>query len=250
MSKAHRLKTRKTGAVRKTLPLNFLLGCSEADLSNFELARLAEVADLRRELHAILDSVVDAMSQAALAGWFKAQDRNSLRAALENDETALEWANRAIREGQRSEEELIPRTSLPPGAAHLAAAMRYQKRNVEEGKCAVCPKPLDPRSHRYCTKHLEAARLRYLSKQQRLEPGMIAWLYGADESEGRLRHPRQKMRRVSKAGKELLERVAKELGMSVAHVRQVALGDRQSEVVLRTLFTEFEKLPHSEKFLL
>jgi hypothetical protein len=73
--KEHRLKSRKSKAVTKSLPLNFLLGCSQGDLGAFELARLGEVAVLRKELHLILDRITDQMSQAALASWFKAQDR-------------------------------------------------------------------------------------------------------------------------------------------------------------------------------
>ena len=53
MSKAHRLKTRKPKALTESfVPLHFLVGCSDHSLGEFELARLAEVADLRRELHA------------------------------------------------------------------------------------------------------------------------------------------------------------------------------------------------------
>lgn len=87
------------------MPLNFLLGCSQDSLGNFELARLAEVADLRKELHLILERVIDAMSQAALASRFEARDRNSLKHAIENEESPKEWAARMIRDGQRSEEE-------------------------------------------------------------------------------------------------------------------------------------------------
>ena len=43
----------------KPLPLNFLLACGQKDLDNFELTRLAEVADLRKELHAVLDRIID-----------------------------------------------------------------------------------------------------------------------------------------------------------------------------------------------
>lgn len=101
MTKAHHLKTRKPGSVTKALPLNFLLGCSEGALAEFELARLAEVADLRKELHATMGRVIDAMSQAALASWFKTQDRNSLKHGIENEESPEEWAHRMIRDGQR-----------------------------------------------------------------------------------------------------------------------------------------------------
>jgi hypothetical protein len=161
MTKAHRLKTRKHG-VPASLPLNFLLGCGVHDLDNLELARLAEVADLRKELHAVLDRVIDAMSQAALAAWFKAQDRQALKHAIENEESAMEWAQRVIREQgkDRSAEALLPLAALEPGAAHLAAAMRYQERNIANGRCQNCPQPLDRNSVRYCTKHLVAARAR------------------------------------------------------------------------------------------
>jgi hypothetical protein len=126
------LKVRKSKAMYKPLPLNFLLGCTENALANFELARLTEVADLRKELHLILDRLLDQMSQAAIAGWFRQSDRNAIKYAIENEETPLQIAARMIRDGQRSDEELIPIPSLPPGAAHLAASMRYQERNIAE----------------------------------------------------------------------------------------------------------------------
>ena len=251
MTKAHRLKTRKPGAATKALPLNFLLGCSQGELGNFELARMADVADLRKELHAILDRVIDAMSQAALASWFKAQDRNSLKHAIEHEESPLEWASRMIRDGQRSGEELLPLPSLPPGAAHRAAAMLYQQRNIAEGKCQNCPEPLDPRSHRYCTKHLAMQRNKYTPKRKRIEPGTVAWLYGEslEPGDGRSspRKEHQKMRRIAPEGKALLQRVAKELGITYEHVRCVALGDRHSERISDAISKEFEALRLSEK---
>ncbi len=147
--------------------LNFLLGASDKDLSSFELARLSEVANLRSDLHAILDKLIDQMSAAAVAGWFRQTTREKVKKALEALENPEErineverWAKEKIRNGQRSDEELIPRTSLPPGAAHLAAALRYAARNIEEGKCSICPKPLDRNSVRYCEKHLTIMRLR------------------------------------------------------------------------------------------
>lgn len=54
MTKAHRLASRKPKLPVKTMPLNFLLGCSQGELETFQLTRLAEVADLRKELHTIL----------------------------------------------------------------------------------------------------------------------------------------------------------------------------------------------------
>jgi hypothetical protein len=164
------------------LPLNFLLGCSEKSLGDFELARLAEVADLRSELHSILDRLIDQMSQAALTAWFRKTDRETLKHALENPDDVIALAHEQIRDGQRSEEELIPLTSLPPGAAHLAAALRYQERQIAKGLCAVCPEPLARNSVRYCERHLRIARLRHKPKNAKGElPGSINWLYSDGE---------------------------------------------------------------------
>jgi len=113
------------------------------------------------------------MAQADIAGWFRNIDRNALKAALENHEDALTWAKRMTRESQRRGEELTPRPTLPPGAAHIAASLRYQARNVSEGKCAVCPQPLSHKSVRYCEKHLTAARLRYKPKNAKGAPPEI-----------------------------------------------------------------------------
>ena len=148
-----------------TLDTNFLLHCSDATLADFELKRLAEVADLRSELLVIVDRMVDTMSQAAVAGWFRQQDRHSLKRRTAEDVVEQAKAEIRKREGRSKEREEMPspsdfRPSLPPGAAHMAAALRYQQRNVEEGKCSECPEPLDPGSVRYCTTHLAIARER------------------------------------------------------------------------------------------
>jgi hypothetical protein len=189
MTKAHRLATRKSKLPVKTLPLNFLLGCSQKDLEDFELARLVEVANVRKEVLLGIDRLIDQMSQAALAAWFRAQDRQTLKHAIENEETPLEWADRMIREGQRSGEELdqlFPQASLPVGAAHLAAALRYQERNIADGKCAICPQPLDHNSVRYCVKHLAAERNRHKPKDGKDEaPGSIGFLYQDHTPESR-----------------------------------------------------------------
>jgi hypothetical protein len=172
------------------LPLNFLLGCSQKSLDNFELARLAEVADLRKELLSILDRLIDQMSQAALAAWFRATDRETLKHALDNPDDVIALAREQIRDGQRSEEELIPLASLPAGAAHLAAALRYQERQIAKGLCAVCPEPLAHNSVRYCERHLTAARLRHKPKNAKGEtPGSVGWLYSEGFESGHGRQP-------------------------------------------------------------
>jgi hypothetical protein len=180
---------KKKGLASTGIPLNFLLGCSERALGGFELQRLAEVADLRSELHRVLDRLIDQMAQAALAAWFRRTDTATLKRALENPEDILLWAKEQIRDGQRSEkelEELFPQASLPPGAAHLAAALRYQERNIAGGKCCVCPHPLDENSVRYCTKHLAAARGRHKPKDRKDEaPGSIGFLYQDHTPESR-----------------------------------------------------------------
>lgn len=173
----------------RLLPLNFLLGCAKQDLDNFELARLAEVGDLRKELHAIMDRVIDAMAQAALVAWFKAQDRQSLKHAIENEESPLEWARRMIRDGQRSKEELIPLPSFEPGAAHLAAALRYQERQISKGLCSLCPESLAHNSVRYCEEHLAKTRARDQRKKALSVPGSTAYLYAGETPSTHGRQP-------------------------------------------------------------
>jgi hypothetical protein len=191
MSKAHRLKVRKPNSpVTKPVPINFLLGCSEVSLANFQLARQAEAADMRTEMHAILDRLLEQSALAMLATWFRSTDRNALKHAIENPEDVMEWAQEQIRLQRRTEEgeegDVLPIAALPLGAAHLAAAMRYQERNIAEGKCQNCPKPLDRNSVRYCTKHLAVARARKGPKGQ---AGSVDYLYGDGFTDRQARHP-------------------------------------------------------------
>jgi hypothetical protein len=181
MTKAHRLATRKPKLPVKALPLNFLLGCGQGELETFQLARLAEVADLRKELHIILDRLIDQMAAAALSQWFRESDRQALKHAIENEESPLEWAQRMISQGQRSEAELIPMPTMEPGAAHRAAALLYQQRNIAQGKCSECPQPLDRNSVRFCTEHLRKSRDRQRNKKgPRSEPGSSEYLYSGE----------------------------------------------------------------------
>jgi hypothetical protein len=182
MTKAHRLKTREH-SLPVTVPLNFLLGCSQQSLDQYGLARLAESADLRKQLHATLDQLIEQSALANLAQWFRETDRDAINQALALEEDPLTWAKRQIREGQRSEEELIPLPALPPGAAHLAAAIRYQERNLAEGKCRHCPKPLDRNSVDMCSEHLEKARIRKRQKKGLSDPGSREYLYSGEVPE-------------------------------------------------------------------
>jgi hypothetical protein len=206
MTKAHRLKVReRTGfspnrlAARNRsamaslslkgmdpLRINFLLGCSNGELGSYELARLAMLADLRSEVQEKIDKLIEITSQLSVIRWFRNTDRDALKRSLENEESAIEWAKRVIREqgrrgGKKDEQEFLPLPSLTPGAAHLAAALRYQQRNISEGKCAICPKPLDRNSVRFCSKHLAMSLATARQKKAlRSDPGSREYLYSGE----------------------------------------------------------------------
>ena len=118
-------------------------------------------ANLRSELLAIIDKLVDERVQIELATWFKENDREALRQAIETDESAIEWANRMIRGGH----EIVRLGSDPQ--AHRDAALRYQKANIAEGKCKLCPEPLDRNSTQHCTRHLGQKRKRQRERAKR-----------------------------------------------------------------------------------
>jgi hypothetical protein len=166
---SHRIPLSREGAAMKSpksktlatkVPLNFLLGCPQDDVASFQLARLAAVADLRKQLYNVLDLMIEQTAVAMLAEWFRDSDRDAIKRALDAEESPMDWAIRLIRERQRGEggKELLPLPALPRGAAHLAAALRDTERNLAEGKCGVCPKPLDRNFVRYCSEHLRTAR--------------------------------------------------------------------------------------------
>jgi hypothetical protein len=166
---------------------NFLLTCSDEALASHELALLAKCADIRAQIEELLCRWNDTTAQASVVRWFRITDRQALKHAIENEESPIEWAKRKIREEQRSEEELIPLPALESGATHLAAAQRYQERNIAEGKCSLCPKPLARHSVRYCEKHLTAQRMRQTPTKGK--PGDIGWLYGETEESSHGRQP-------------------------------------------------------------
>lgn len=162
------------------VPFNFLLGASDGDLDAYELARLGAIADLRTQLHELYDKLIEQQALAGLVRWFRGQDRQTLKYAIENEEPPLEWAKRMIKERQRSGDDLLPLPSLPPGSAHLAAAIRYTEKNIAAGLCGVCPQPLDRNSVRYCTTHLTAARHSH-EKKGKAAPGSREYLYSEEK---------------------------------------------------------------------
>ena len=182
---------RESKSLEKLIPLSFLLGCSNDAVGTYELARLAAVSDLRKQLYTILDMMIEQTALAMLANWFRESDRDAIKQALESEDDPLDVAKRLIRERGRTAEDLIPLPALPRGAAHLAAALRYQERNLAKGLCAVCPQPQARHSVRYCEKHLRDARLKYKPKGAKgAEPGSIDALYNYEDFESRHgRHP-------------------------------------------------------------
>lgn len=70
-----------------------------------------------------------------------------------------------------------------------AAALRYAERNIAEGKCCVCPKPLDRNSVRYCTEHLAKTRARDQQKKALSVPGSREYLYAGEAPSTHGRQP-------------------------------------------------------------
>jgi ribosomal protein L34E len=165
------------------VPVNFLLAVSDRGLGDYELKALTDVANARDEVIEAIERFGERLALAGIVRWFRSIDREELKRKILNPDDPLDLAKRQIKDGQKSEAELlddlIPRASLPPGSAHLAASLRYQKRNLSEGKCRYCPKPLDRNSVDMCTGHLTAARLRKKPINAKgAPPGSIGWLHG------------------------------------------------------------------------
>ena len=159
----------------------------------------------------ILDRLIDTMAQAAVAQWFRVVDREALRRAIEKPLDVLAWANAQSRDSRRSEEELVPLPALPVGAAHLAAALRYQERNIAAGLCSVCSKPLANHSVRFCEVHLAAARNRHTPKDE--TPGTLDYLYQDRTPESK--HGRQPgtLASLARANEKKTRKVLAELGI-------------------------------------
>jgi hypothetical protein len=92
-------------------------------------------------------------------------------------------AKAKIKGMNRTPEDVLPVLTLPPGQAHRTAALTYQHRNREEGKCAICPQPLAHNSVRYYETHLAVCRNRARARAKKLNkpphgraPGTLAAL--------------------------------------------------------------------------
>jgi hypothetical protein len=156
--------------------LNFLLNCSDSELANFELALLGKCADLRSELEEVQNLLTETTARVGLVAWFRSVDRPTLKQAIENEETALEYAKRMIRGG----EEAIVRATAIPGLPHRIAAATYQHRNIAEGKCRACPRPLAHGSVQYCEEHLAKSRVRARQEKGLSDPGSREYLYAGE----------------------------------------------------------------------
>jgi hypothetical protein len=229
---------------KPTVPVNFLLNCSDGDLANFRLARMNAAADLRKKLHEVLDSLLDQMNQADLAAWFMENDRQALKHAIEHHESALDWARRMVRGG----EDVIPRISSNPGEAHRTAAVTYQKRNLAKGKCRACPQPLAHGSVQFCEKHLAINRAHTRTKKGLVYPGSREYLYAGELPEST--HGRQPGTMVSLAlNRERKTRaVLAELGLPPESAA-VSLGAAK-EALLKSLPTSKNEAMTQEQLFL
>jgi len=177
---------------KKAPPLAFLLECSDVEVSTFELARLAEVANLRADMLALFDRIVDQSALAVLAAWLRNVDRPELtRQLLQSPNAKLEeilaQAREAVRNQGRSQEEKDGAMPSPWGlvrqkkyltdeerrAGRTVIERQSREKHIAEGKCERCTESLDRNSVRYCTKHLEELRqkdARYRQKKG-IKPG-------------------------------------------------------------------------------
>lgn len=155
-------------------PIKYLLECSDNEIGNFELVKLSEVANLRREMLERFDRLVDVSAQAVLAAWLRTIDREDLkRQLLESSTVTLEKimgdAREKIRNQGRSPEELeydpMPGPGfllkLPPEEKrrrNLDSKKCWEERQLAAGKCRSCSAPICRESVDLCTKHLAMKR--------------------------------------------------------------------------------------------
>jgi len=61
---------------KKAPPIGYLRECSDSEVGNYELARLAEVANLRDEMFAMFDRIVDVSSLCLPLGFDRLTGRS------------------------------------------------------------------------------------------------------------------------------------------------------------------------------
>jgi hypothetical protein len=240
---------------------------STGDLQSFLLGEFSEAANLRAELerflaqpllardvrrarkakygslsayrYSLFDCLVDRLCTVRLAQWLLNGGLEEIRQAIlhgpSTSQATLDEVRAQIRDYGRSPEERAAlaewrqRVKENPGEAHRSAVLNYGLRNIAAGKCERCPHPLDRNSVRYCTKHLEVARLRKPPKGGHgCQPGSLKVLA----------LQREKQMRTTPEERALWDRVAKQLGMSPVHVRNVATGVKHSDKVAAALLAE------------
>jgi hypothetical protein len=166
--------------------VNFLVNCSSTSLDSYELTKLSLAANIQADLLELMHQWLEANTQATLARLFRNTDREAFKRWINEPVDPIAIAKAQIRSQGYTEEEadaqLDDVIAANPGLAHRNAAVTYQKRNIAEGKCSICPKPLARNSVRYCEKHLRAARLRHKPIGAKgPEPGSIDALYNYEK---------------------------------------------------------------------
>lgn len=71
-------------------PFDYLAGCSKPGLESFELSRLNQVANLRKELREVVEEWIEAEVQARLARWILERRRGRDEALIRFPEPATE----------------------------------------------------------------------------------------------------------------------------------------------------------------
>src|SRR5437870_2024935 len=119
-----------TRAIEKPAPpLAYLLACSDVSLGNFTLARMSEVANLRADMLALFDRIVDVSAQAVLATWLRTIDRQELKGQLLQ----------------------APDAKLKEVMTRAQDEVRDQGRSQEEVKDGAMPSPWNVRQRTYST---------------------------------------------------------------------------------------------------
>jgi hypothetical protein len=137
------------------------------------------------------------VSRLDLVRSIRASSPEQIKEALERPSDAIADAKPQIKNAGRSVDELIPLLPLASAAVkanHIAASIRYQERNIEEGKCSICPQSLAHNSVRYCETHLAVRWDRARKRAKKLDkpphgraPGTLAALAeGRKEAKGEM----------------------------------------------------------------